>query len=212
MLDKERIANTPSKEKNDEWLEGFGIDISLLRLTDELPGAENSHPNITPSKSDGKVQPSPERIPHAKSSKDTTASAPLPLEGCITPKARRTRRYTDIFEEARSGVVHPGLSCSRAVSVRKHRRASVRVSSREMRGIMDGKVDGGEDMRNRTTGTEVCLTPVRASRKQREELGADIVVTPVRRSLRLTRRRESDLPTSAILEAHNFAFAPNRNL
>lgn len=130
-----------------------------------------------------------------------------------------------------------------AVSSHRRRRTS-RVSLRELRELRldnDNDITEDDDENKKFTeavGSSVFLTPLRASRKQREVLGTDTVVTPVRRSIRLssrlvppTNKKEgkgienkeeytsvpiAPAPHSAqraeLLSKSDYAFAPNRNL
>lgn len=73
---------------------------------------------------------------------------------------------------------------------------------------------------HRSLGTEVRLTPVRASRRQRELLGTDTVLTPVRRSTRKSQRKpnaETEAGSALVvnkklLESTGYAYVPNPRL
>lgn len=69
-------------------------------------------------------------------------------------------------------------------------------------------------------GTVTILTPVRAKKSQKEELGVDAIITPVRRSVRhlaadgnecWTSDENAD-PLKQLLENNGYAFVPNKNL
>lgn len=75
---------------------------------------------------------------------------------------------------------------------RRKRRSSARVCMRELQDLNATPQDA-----KYTTGSTVFLTPVRATRKQRDMLGTDTIVTPVRRSLRLSRRYQPAVNTVA---------------
>ncbi|PXF47360.1 hypothetical protein BWQ96_02840 [Gracilariopsis chorda] len=217
------ISSTPSKRENDDWLRAFGIDISLLNLYDSdeeqpphsLICDENHHPNITPTSSRQCTVP------------DAYELRPVhnPPSAAHTAVPRRSEQLS--IPESSTSVTPRRLHLS-------SRRQSMMISQREL-----GSLAAALDLeplnssssqsshpvqmplptaKTSKAGTNVFLTPVRASRKQRAQLGADTIVTPVRRSLRLTRNTEQLVPIdepkgrARMLEAFDFAYTPNRNL
>lgn len=238
------IAATPAKEDNDKWLESLGIDLAALKIAHNVRAAENCHPNrmgdTTPKKSmRGTAQKASGGVVEVGSC--TPARPPR----CLGESAVEDRAASKLLDDMRRAPKRtPG----------KGRRQSSRVSSRELRAMMEGnglemvsspRASAGNGRVPRTqagrsasftaagtvdskarfagagfenAGTEVVLTPMRASRQQREALGADHVMTPVRRS-----RRKSTLATVPVnlaaleipdskqnlLESCEYAFAPN---
>lgn len=139
--------------------------------------------------------------------------------------------------ENREEFVTPG----RIRSSRKSRRASARVSTRELKALFDtqdgvgfeddevreGLISGTERTVKEaeataggrgTASANVVLTPVRASKQMRDALGSEKIVTPVRRSLRISRRHLETVGVdvaehnSARLESADYAFLPNRSI
>lgn len=370
-FDEDVIAQTPSREDNDKWLENFGIDISLLKMVDEefapllkqrdeqndenmnpnhmldgrlspgrtpakttigspyymrkfpgfsipksdekSPGSSNvmkaslsphnteldpcplslmrpHTPSITPSRnslprtppprktpsrnSNGEAQmvnfaharlaaaKQPSRIPRAPRSGQASQTSPSAKTGAFAFLSREEMKKEDAIKDEKPLVSILKVESrtprriatledntpERARSVRRHRRSSVRISTRELRAIQEAQDRDESDEEklprpqkrtsitiNQNLGVEVGIqggssivyTPVRATRKQRELLGADTVVTPVRRSLRLSRRSlEGEIPAVGIakkkdldktertrlLESSDYAYVPNNNL
>lgn len=240
VFNKDYISQTPSKEKNDEWLEGFGINLSLLRLTEsEEEVDENRNPNITPKEEKRSYRS--RAISNVHELKMSTLQSVPPLSEGL-PSQRTSRRMTDFHGNATPGRCRRGrqsmaaapITAARSESARKSRRSSARVSSREMRALMESASEvkrasssesEGRDSPNCSEesgqplrGSEVFLTPVRASRRQKASLGTENVVTPVRRSLRISRRNvsgvaaNSDEGRAELLEANNYAYIPNRSI
>ncbi|CAG8477673.1 5167_t:CDS:2 [Paraglomus brasilianum] len=95
-------------------------------------------------------------------------------------------------------------------------RALEKLSSDEARLSTD--TDMKEVKTEETTGSTIMvLTPVKAKRKDREELGVSTVITPVRRSARVHKRftRDEDMESDGerqiakLLEDNGYAYVPN---
>lgn len=153
-----------------------------------------------------------------------------------TPRGQRDWRSHGEGEE-REMVVTPG----RVRSSRKSRRASARVSTRELKALLEGQermrlesdeASGGSELISEravsdvegtargmaTLSANVVLSPVRATKQMRDVLGSEKIVTPVRRSLRISRRHLKAIDVdiaqhnSARLESVDYAFLPNRSI
>lgn len=217
------ISSTPSKRDNDEWLRAFGIDISLLNLYDsdeEQPPHvsicdENHDPNITPTRSRQRtvsdacqLQPVHNRL-NAAHPVVPRRSEQLPIptsDTSVTPRRLQasSRRQSMMISQRELG------SLASASNLEQLNSSSLQSSHPFEISLPPTATS--------KAGTNVFLTPVRASRKQRAQLGADTIVTPVRRSLRLSRHTEQLVPLdeprgrARMLETFDFAYTPNRNL
>lgn len=223
-IDEDLITRTPAKDKNNEWLQAFGIDISLLTISDPQTD-ENQHPNITPTKQPCKKNRTMSNVYELYNNNDFD-----PIESDIQsphhnhlPVPKSTRRATDIhhtlpiWPDAEQQARPP----SRLVTPhRRPRRSSVRVSVRELDALSipatKPSVTFAEPSpRPRARGSEVFLTPVRASKKQREHTGTPLVVSEVRRSMRLNTPSKNLVPRdsaderSNLLERNNHSYIPN---
>ncbi|KAI0560402.1 hypothetical protein FGB62_113g125 [Gracilaria domingensis] len=216
----DHISHTPARADNDVWLEQFGIDISLLRIYDsddqhEQPchsNDENQHPNLTPSRQSAVLR-------SARGLKATCISEPFELRSAFSSPEQESWSNQPITP--------------RRLPAARSRRQSVKISQRELISIKqepsleplppkssEPKQPLNADLgsSNTTTGSNLFLTPVRASRKQRLELGADTVVTPVRRSLRLSTKHQNLAPIdqpqarTRMLEQFGFTYTPNHSL
>lgn len=87
---------------------------------------------------------------------------------------------------------------------RQRKRSSTRGLSREVRKLQSGLSNPDE-----VAGSEVLLTPVRSSRKQRSTLGTETVMTPVRRSLRLSRRQTPGINSPALHDSPATSLTPS---
>eukprot|EP00177_Eucheuma_denticulatum_P008719 GFKZ01015846.1.p1 GENE.GFKZ01015846.1~~GFKZ01015846.1.p1 ORF type:complete len:518 (-),score=91.64 GFKZ01015846.1:1211-2590(-) len=129
----------------------------------------------------------------------------------------------DCKSAAKEVMTTPG----RVKSGRKSRRKSARVSTRELKGLLEGidgavgvdgkreEVDGGGTGAGDEKGGSVMLSEMRTPRQVRSALGAETVVTPVRRSLRISRRLGAAAVVernSKKLELADYAYMPNKNL
>ncbi|CDF35997.1 unnamed protein product [Chondrus crispus] len=164
-----------------------------------------------------------------------------------------SRRHTDWRLETNSTtestVNEAALTPARVKSARKSRRASARVSVRELRALAEGQesmgfkaekatpvskrktrsrrsmaavdVDGRKtDQADGNLATaNFVLSPVRATKQQREVLGSESIVTPVRRSLRISMRHVPVVKIDDVgehnaerLESADYAFLPNQSL
>lgn len=194
VIDEQLVTRTPAKHKNTEWLASFGIDISLLKLDDE----ENQNPNLTPSQDNY----------HPPYSSENTSVSSGPK-----PKSFQRRRATDFYGYAKPADTAPNPP-TRIASARKSRRASARISVRELDALNFRQEEPCLPQRN-VTGSDVFLTPVRASRKQREKNGTHVVLSEVRRSLRINTPSKQLVPKNSVrgrielLEANDHSYIPN---
>lgn len=169
-----------------------------------------------------------------------------------------SRRHTDWCARTASKAVTDSTAPESMVtpvrlrSARKSMRTSARVSTRELRALVDAqesmgiipdidahgppgstrkararrsvaKVETAPGMKDPVTEklatANYILSPVRATRQQKEVLGSERIVTPVRRSLRISRRHIPIVEINDVgehnaerLESADYAFLPNRNL
>lgn len=171
-------------------------------------------------------------------------------------KPKTPRRHTDWRVEsataAESCGLDPIVTPGRVRSARKSRRSSARVSTRELRALVEAqesmgiktddtqgtplstrktrgrqsstvKMEGGagamEPNSEHLSTANFVLSPVRATKQQKEALGSEKIVTPVRRSLRISMRHVPIIEIDDVgehnaerLESADYAFLPNRNL
>lgn len=265
VFDETLIEKTPAKGENDQWLASLGFDLSLLTLTDNNHHVENQNPNLSiaphPAPDFEKLSPTqapvldPLRPPICLSQNILTDAARRPDPGVPRPTA--LRRHTDLNARLQADMfaeTADPVTPSRLGSARKGRRASARVSARELRGLLDVQeaVENAKEIdlsdmrksarkaRNRRsmrlqlgpvemgglpvdvvepTGATVMLSPVRATREQKEALGSENIVTPVRRSLRISQRHAPAIPFPDLggqnaerLDSANYAYLPNPSL
>ena len=174
-------------------------------------------------------------------------------ESMIGRPTATSRRHTDWRLEANSTtestINEATLTPARVKSARKSRRASARVSVRELRALAEGQesmgikaekatpvskrktrsrrsmaaVDGAGQKTEQADGNlataNFVLSPVRATKQQREVLGSESIVTPVRRSLRISMRHVPVVKIDDVgehnaetLESADYAFLPNQSL
>ncbi|CAN8066437.1 unnamed protein product [Agarophyton chilense] len=228
----DQISRTPARTENDRWLKQFGIDISLLRIYDsdeddaqQQAKDENQHPNLTPSRP---------TQPREKVIKPEPVEVPLSFPTPPSISSHLPAQLSPMNDEnpAKNQPITP-----RRLQSARSRRQSLKISQREIISLIE-EVESADVCLQRQqqpvqrtqptpialssnkdiVGSNVFLTPVRASRKQRLELGADTVVTPVRRSLRLSKRNDKLAPIdqpearARMLQQFGFTYTPNHSL